>query len=523
MKGTKTEVRPGVWRLRVYVGRRANGTPIQRTQTFVSAEAAKRGDKCPPGAGVRQADAALASMIARANKGAAITGSETLNDLLDRFLEFRTNGARPLSPTTLRAYTSLAEVWVRPELGNVRLSQLSSERLDRLYTKMTRAGKSPATVRRAHALISSALVQGRKWKLIETNIARDASPPSPEEVRFDVPQPQQVRAILAAAEELEPNLAALLFLAAVTGARRGELCGLRWSDVDWEGRTLTVNRSIHTVRGGNGWGVKSPKSRQVRRIGLDESALAALRQVEKARDELAAELDLEPLPDGYIFTRSPVGAEPVGPDVVTRFAKRAAAKAGVDTHLHALRHFSATQAIAAGFDPVAVAGRLGHSDPNVTLRVYSHALEQRDRELAEALGRTLALPSSTAEEKVRRMIDPDAPDWERKLLEAEGVESLDDIDDGVRSAIYERDRTEWWRVADDRAQEDRREYEAAHPSRENRPGWNIENPCTHCRVSPSRNKRKPGLCAACNQFRRRNGRLPTEDEIWLRVQRLDPA
>jgi integrase len=69
-----------------------------------------------------------------------------------------------------------------------------------------------------------------------------------------------------------------------------------------------------------------------------------------------------------------------------------AKKANVDTHLHALRHFSASQAIAAGFDPVTVGARLGHADPSITMRVYSHVLEQRDRELASALGKTLALP-----------------------------------------------------------------------------------------------------------------------------------
>jgi integrase len=89
---------------------------------------------------------------------------------------------------------------------------------------------------------------------------------------------------------------------------------------------------------------------------------------------------------------------------VTRFAKRAAAKAGVETHLHALRHFSATQAIAAGFDPVTVGGRLGHADTSMTLRVYSHALEQRDRDLADALGQTLSLPTGTA--KARKLASP---------------------------------------------------------------------------------------------------------------------
>jgi len=96
-------------------------------------------------------------------------------------------------------------------------------------------------------------------------------------------------------------------------------------------------------------------------------------------------------PDAFIFSRSPAGTEPVRPGVVSKFTTRVATKAGVDTHLHALRHFSATQAIAAGFDAVTVGARLGHADPSITLRVYSHAVEQRDRELAASLGRILTL------------------------------------------------------------------------------------------------------------------------------------
>ena len=379
-----------MWRLRVYAGRRASGSPIQITKTFTSPEAVERGAKCSPGAGTRLADDALAEMIAKANKGNATTGAETVGDLLDRFIEHRKGR---LSPTTIRAYISIGDKWVRPELGKVKLSRLTAMHLDSLYTKMTADGKSPATVRRAHALMSSSLVQGRKWRLVESNVAIDASPPSATEVRFSVPTPEQVRDMITVAEKIEPVLAGLLFIAALTGARRGELCALRWTDLDEGAGTLTIARSVYETRS-TGWAEKTTKSRQIRTIGLDETALDVLARVRQARDELCASLDLEPLDDGFIFSRSPVGAEPVGPDAVTRFTNRVAAKAKVDTHLHALRHFSASQAIAAGFDPVTVGGRLGHSDPSITLRVYSHVLEQRDRDLAASLGRTLALPTA---------------------------------------------------------------------------------------------------------------------------------
>jgi integrase len=109
-------------------------------------------------------------------------------------------------------------------------------------------------------------------------------------------------------------------------------------------------------------------------------------------DALADILKLEVLPEGFVFSRSPVGSEPIRPDVVTKFTARVAKKAGVATHLHALRHFSAMQGIAAGYDPVTVGRRLGHADPSITLRVYRHVVKERDRELAAAVGRTLSLP-----------------------------------------------------------------------------------------------------------------------------------
>ena len=97
--------------------------------------------------------------------------------------------------------------------------------------------------------------------------------------------------------------------------------------------------------------------------------------------------------DAFIFSQSPQGFEPIRPDWITKAYVRIAIKAKVDTHLHALRHFSATQAIAAGFDPVTVANRLGHADASITLRVYSSAIQQRDVDLAATLGRTLRRPA----------------------------------------------------------------------------------------------------------------------------------
>ena len=168
---------------------------------------------------------------------------------------------------------------------------------------------------------------------------------------------------------------------------------------DWSNSTLAIERSIYEVPGG-GFGVKATKTHQGRRIGLDNLAVEVLRRHRAAVLDRAGSLELE-VPEGsYMFSISPRGSEPIRPDVLTRFAARAAKAAGVDTHLHALRHFSATQGIAAGFDPVTVAGRLGHADPSITLPIYPHTLEQRDRDLAASLGRTLSVPSSNGKKSL---------------------------------------------------------------------------------------------------------------------------
>jgi integrase len=384
VNGTKTETSPGVWRLRVYAGRGPNGSPVQITKTI-------RGPERKAGSGTRLADRELARMVAALDTGTA-TGSETVKALMARWLDHCDSIGR--SPTTMRANRAISANVIVPELGRIKLRALTAGHLDAVYAKLTVKGNSAGTVRRVHAVIGAALHQAEKWDLVERNVARRATPPPVHADPVEAPSPEDVQALLVAAEKVEPALAVLLLVAALTGARRGELSALRWSDVDLKAGTLTIARSVYETAGG-GWGEKSTKTHQVRKIGLDDLALEALRRHRDATRATARDLHLTIPPDAFLFSRSPVGSEPIRPDFLTKFTLRMATKAGIDTHLHALRHFSATQGIAGGLGPVTVAGRLGHRDPAITLRIYSHVLEQRDRQLAGALGKTLSLPAAT--------------------------------------------------------------------------------------------------------------------------------
>jgi integrase len=387
VRGSKTEVSPGVWRLRVFTGNyRPNGSTIVVSRTVRSPDQRS-------GAGSRLADRELAKLIAEVSTGKVRNGATRVDALLDDWLAHLETLGR--SPTTLHEYRRLVDRVVKPELGHIRLSKLTARHLDQLYQKLVRRELKPNSIRRVHATIGAALHQAEKWELVDRSVARQATPPSVHAEPMTAPTPQDVGVLLQTAEAMEPPLAVLLLLAALTGARRGELCALRWTDVNWRSGLITFARSVYETHGG-GWAEKATKTHQVRSVAVDDYALTVLRRHRAGVDELAKRLELHILEDGFVFSRSPAGAEPYMPNFVSKFVLGLAKKTGIDVHLHSLRHFSATELIAGGHDIRTVAGRLGHADPSITLRVYSHVLPQRDREAAAALGHTLAALETTS-------------------------------------------------------------------------------------------------------------------------------
>jgi integrase len=194
-----------------------------------------------------------------------------------------------------------------------------------------------------------------------------------------------VRDVIEAAERRDPRLARLLMLAALTGMRRGELCALRWSDVDLDTGTINVIRSVVVVP--HGLAEKTTKTGRGRIVALDPVGVALLSQHRGRTERWVREAGAQLSSDACVFSPFVEGTTPFRPDNVTSFFMRVRNEVGAPTvRLHDLRHFTATQLIGAGIDVRTVAGRLGHSDPSVTLRVYSHALEERDRAAAAIMG-----------------------------------------------------------------------------------------------------------------------------------------
>lgn len=375
MKGSKRQRPSGAWELRVYAGTDPVTNKEQvLTRTF-------RG-------GVRQADAALREFVGEIEAGRLGGTEATVRALLARWVRHLDRLDR--SPTTMREYRRIIERTINPAIGDYQLRRLTAKVLDDLYEGLSGRGLAPASVRQVHSVIRAALGQAVKWDYLPSNPAEKATPPPMRQRAMKAPTTEQVRAILAEARRDDPELAVLIALAVTTGARRGELCGLRWGDVDWTTRTLTISRSV-AVMGRGKLIVKGTKTHATRRIALDDAVLAILKFHRARAESLAGDLDLTVTDDAPLISYDSV--RPIGPDTASHYVRAVAKRVGVDTHLHALRHYAASELVAAGTNIRTVAGVLGHRDPGLTLRVYSHQLEDREREAASVLGRALMPPA----------------------------------------------------------------------------------------------------------------------------------
>lgn len=370
MRGSITEwggEGSGKWRLRVFVGRNANRKAQWVSRNFMG--------------GKREAQTALNKLIAEVEAGQVKSHAGSVGDLLDRWLD----DIEPhRSKYTMKSHRRCVEKDIKPAIGSLRLDRLTARHLDAFYRSLLDRGLSPATVRRHHSIISAALGRAVKWDMIGSNPAEKASPPGLTRTTAEAPSVEDVQRLVTAAEAEDAVLATAIALAATTGARRGELCALRWSNVDWEHRRIRIDQSLTVIKREESLG--PTKTHQRRDVAIDEGLVQLLEGRREAQRAAAAACGVEPAADAFILSRSVDGRDPCLPDGLTSAYERLARKLGVGGHLHQLRHFAATIAIASGADVRTVSGRLGHADPSVTLKVYAHAVEARDRDLAGVLG-----------------------------------------------------------------------------------------------------------------------------------------
>lgn len=332
----------------------------------------------------RAADA-LAAEVARGSH--RHSERRTVSALLDQWMVHLEGQGRALS--TLVRYHSAIRANIKPALGNIDIAKLEPAQIDYFYSKLLTSGLTPLTVRKSHAILAASFAQALRWGWVDRNPVLRASPPSTRGREIHPPTPTELGQLLEACSEHHPELASLVYTAATTGARRGELCGLRWGDVDLDTSTLTIARSISDA--GQMVSVKGTKTHQARRLALDPGTVEVLLDQRRRANAKAEAAGTALSASSYVWSQAVDGSEPYRPDRVTGSFRSLRDRLGLrHVTFHALRHFSATTLAGQGVGVRTIAGRLGHANPGITLRTYAHFLDVADREAAALLGDALS-------------------------------------------------------------------------------------------------------------------------------------
>ena len=248
---------------------------------------------------------------------------------------------------------------------------------------------SPSSVHRHAAVISAALTQGVKWGWIDTSPATKASSPSATTTRKLVtPTTKQVATLMKAAQSDDPVMAAAIALAFVTGARRGELAALRWSDIDLDAGTVRIERSLTQV--GKALTEKSTKTNRGRTVAIDARTMALLERHRAWQVSLSKQAESPLIADPYLLSDNANGARPMQPSKITDRFTALRERIGMGSiRFHDLRHANVSEQLAAGIDPATVSARAGHASTRMTLDRYAHAMPAGGTAAAAVMGALL--------------------------------------------------------------------------------------------------------------------------------------
>ncbi len=344
---------------------------------------------------------ALVKLQNEIDEGKAPKSDITVRQTIEQWLE-----VAELEDTTRERYQDLIRLYILPTFGHLQAAKLDAELLERFYARLhrcrdmctgrPRAGHtcrplSTSTTRKVHYIIRGALERAVRWRHLGVNKAAMAVAPSPEHTEPDPPSPDEAARLLNAAWS-DPEWGLLIWLTMLTGPRRGEVSALRWRHLDFERRILHVHRSNAYTKAG--LKEKHTKTGQQRKIALDTHTMGLLADHREVWIRRCKVLDCAPSPDAFIFSPAPDGMAPHLPRAISQRYRRLAIRLELrSTRIHALRHYSATELIAAGVDIRTVAGRLGHgSGGATTLKVYAGWVDEADRRAADTIATIVPRP-----------------------------------------------------------------------------------------------------------------------------------
>jgi integrase len=363
--------------IRVYIGRDSQGRRHYFSETLKGS--------------IKDAKKRLTEKLGEKDTGKLIKASRiTLNEYLDKWLDEAVKSR--VRPNSLHHYKMRMKFQVRPYLGQYKLSAITPMHVQSLMTKLHQQGIASTTIKKVHAILSSAFKQAIKWRILQSNpvdgvkvssVAKDESKRHMQTLTAD----QAASFIKSLSGD---RYYALFLLALVGGLRPEEYLGLRWQDIDFRRGVVTVRTVLILRADGGGWYFGEPKTKRSKRsVPFPQSVMDALLEHKSRQDEWKLKAGESYNDHGLVFaTKS--GLPTDQRNLRYSFHRRMLA-AGLpsDIRLYDLRHSCATLLLGANVHPKIVSERLGHGSITITLDVYSHVLPTMQESASETLEQIL--------------------------------------------------------------------------------------------------------------------------------------
>lgn len=316
---------------------------------------------------------------------------------LDRWLEQVVSVRN--RPRTHISYSDTVRLYIKPHLATIPLLKLTPEHVQAMLNALSAQGLAPRTVAYTRAVLRKALNQAMRWGHVHRNVATLVDVPAARRHTIAPLTLEQARALLKAVQG--HRLEALYRLTLSLGLRRGEALGLRWQDVDLEGKTLRIVMALQRIKGK--LVLDAPKTRSsARQLPLPDVLVITMRAHHAAQEEERAAAGEEWQEQGLVF---PTGTgTPTEPRNLVRHFKDAlrAAELPDTTRFHDLRHSCATFLIAQGVHPRVVMEILGHSQIGITMDTYAHVLPESQRQAVDGIANMFDLPAEKSDSAAER-------------------------------------------------------------------------------------------------------------------------
>ena len=334
----------------------------------------------------------------------------TFSDYLDLWL--KDYGLQKLADRTYAFYEEMFRIHTKPRLGSIPLDQLMPLHLLRYYNYLRAEGRkdgkpgglAESSIFKQHCIIHKALKTAVKWRLIRENPADFVERPKrPDSDVASFYEPEQAMAMLECAKESAVKYA-ILAVAVYSGARRAEVIGFRWQDIDWETNTLKVRQSVQYTKD-KGIFFKQPKSKKGKRdIGVPDIVMDALKVHLYSQQKFKDDLGDDYIDNDLVFCQD--DGKPMFPDTISSwFSKFLSSNDLPRIRFHDLRHTNITIMIANKVPDIEIARRAGHADPATPHRLYGHVYASMKEEATNAIENALRIerpkelepqPSSTS-------------------------------------------------------------------------------------------------------------------------------